>query len=370
MTPNRLTPTDNNRPPTGPADWIPHSRPMVGAEEARAAAEVVASGNLAEGEVTAAFEGALAGYLGLPHAVALGSGTAALCLTLAALGIGPGDEVIIPSFVCAALLNAVEHTGAAAVPADIDPRTLNIDPADVRRRLTARTKAVVVPHMFGLAADMDALLGLGVPIVEDCAQAVGGSRGGRPLGALGAAAVFSFYATKVMTTGEGGMIATRSGKLAQRVRDLKGTDGRPDHRQRYNFKLTEMQAAIGLVQLSRLPGFIDRRREIARRYAQALRHLPVDLPPEDPDHIFFRFVIRLGRGAGEFLRRARARGIACERPVFRPLHRLLGLDGYPATEQAFRRCVSIPIYPALSDRQVERIAAAVAESLPRTRRRQ
>ena len=172
-------------------DFIPHSRPTLGEEEAHAAAEVVRSGQLAEGPALAAFEGAMASRLGVAHAIGTSSGTAALHLVLAAMEIGPGDEVIVPSFVCSALLNAVACTGATAVPVDIDPRTLNVDPADASRHVSARTRAVIVPHMFGLAADLDALLGLGVPLVEDCAHSVGGARRGRPLGSLGGASVFS-----------------------------------------------------------------------------------------------------------------------------------------------------------------------------------
>lgn len=351
-------------PGRSPAGLIPHSRPMVGAAEAAAAAEAVASGMLAEGARTAAFEQALARRLGLSSAVAASSGTAALHLALSALGIGPGDEVIVPSFVCAALLHAVARCGATAVPADIDPVTLNLDPADARRRMSRRTRAVVAPHMFGLAADVEGLLALGVPVVEDCAQALGGTSRGRPLGALGAASVFSFYATKVITTGEGGMVASRSEELLDRVRQLKRYDGVDDPAPRFNYKLTEMQAAIGVVQLGRLQAFIDRRRGIAARYTAAFGVHPVGLPPVDPEHIFFRYVVDLRSDAERFLREARAAGVACERPVYRPLHRLLGRQGYPASETAFRQCVSIPIYPALMDTEIDRIIAVVSGLLP------
>jgi perosamine synthetase len=172
--------------------FIPHSRPTLGEEEARAAAEAVASGYVAEGRRVSGFEKAFCGFLRVPHAVAAPSGTAALHLTLSAMGVGPGDEVVMPSFVCSALLNAVNYTGAAAVAADIDPATFNLDPHDVEGRLSRRTRALIVPHLFGLAADLDAFAPLGVPVIEDCAQAAGGACGSRPAGSVGEAAVFSF----------------------------------------------------------------------------------------------------------------------------------------------------------------------------------
>ena len=340
--------------------FIPHSKPTLGEEEARAAAAVVASGHVAEGPAVAAFERELCTHVGVAHAVAVSSGTAALHVVLAAMGIGPGDEVIIPSFVCSALLNAVAYTGAVPVPADIDAATLNLDPQEVERRLSRRTRAVILPHMFGLPADLDRFIGLGVPVIEDCAQSIGAVHGSRPVGSCGQAAVFSFYATKVIATGEGGMVATPSRELAARVNDLKTYDRRDEHATRFNFKLTDIQAAIGRVQLGRLNTFIGRRRAIARRYCSAFQGLPVRLPPDAAGHIYFRYVLDVGADCTEFIRRAAHAGIGCARPVYIPLHRLLKLDGFPRTERAWRQCVSIPIYPSLTDADVERIISVVS----------
>ncbi len=340
---------------------IPHSRPCLGAEEARAAAAVVASGQIAEGSEVAAFEREAAGYLGVGHAVCVSSGTAALYLALAAMGVGPGDEVVVPSFVCAALLHAVAAAGAAPVPADIDPETLNIDPADAHARLSRRTKAIIVPHMFGLPADLDRLAALGVPLIEDCAQAIGGEQHGRALGSIGAAAVFSFYATKVLATGEGGMVATASAALAERVRDIKTYDKKGDRRRRFNFKMTDIQAAIGRVQLRRLAGFIRRRREIALSYREALAGAAVRLPPDAPGRIYFRFVIDAVADPVAFRRHASEQGIACEPPVHTPLHHLLGIDGFPRTDHAWRHTISLPIYPSLSPAETGRVTALLPE---------
>jgi dTDP-4-amino-4,6-dideoxygalactose transaminase len=345
------------------ADFIPHSRPTLGAEEARAAARVVASGQLAEGPQAAQLEAEAAAFLGRPHAIAVSSGTAALHLVLAAMGIGAGDEVIVPSFVCSALLNAVNYTGATAVPADIDAATLNLDAQDAARRLTRRTRAVILPHMFGLPADLDRFLELGVPIIEDCAQSIGSVHRLKPLGSRGRAAVFSFYATKVLSAGEGGLVATSDRLLAERVRDLKTYDRRDDYRVRFNYKLTDIQAAVARVQLGRLEGFLRRRREIADRFRSAFQSLPVRLPPACAGHIYFRFVVDMGTDSAPAIRRAAQHGIGCERPVHTPLHRLLRLPGFPQTEDAWRHCISIPIYPSLSQAETEKIIQVMGDIL-------
>jgi dTDP-4-amino-4,6-dideoxygalactose transaminase len=209
---------------------IPHSRPTLGPEELRRVTRVFESRHIAQGEMVQRFEQTLAAKLGAEYAVCTSSGTAALHLTLLAMNIGDPDEVIIPSYVCSALLNAVNYVGATPVLADVDPETCNIDPADVKRRLTGRTRAIIVPHLFGLAANLDDLLNLKVPIIEDCAQAIGGSYHHKPLGSFGQAAIFSFYATKMITTGEGGMVVSNSKKFIERTRDLREYDKSADYK--------------------------------------------------------------------------------------------------------------------------------------------
>jgi len=335
--------------------YIPHSRPTLDEEEARAAAAVVASGHVAEGPAVAAFEQEFTAHIGVPYAVATSSGTAALHLVLAAMGVGPGDEVVIPSFVCSALLQAVNYTGAVPVLADIDHATLNLDPRDVERRLSPRTRAVILVHMFGLAADVARFLGLGVPIIEDCAHSIGGIHGTRRLGSFGQAAVFSFYATKVIATGAGGMVVTSSRELSDRIRDLKFYDKKSDYRLRFNYQLTDIQAAVGRVQLAKLDRFIARRRDIAQGYRAAFQDLPVRLPPDDAGHIFFRYVLDTGTDCTDIIRRASQSGVGCDRPVHTPLHRLLGQPGFPHAENSWRQCLSIPIYPSLTDADQERV---------------
>ncbi len=217
--------------------------------------------------------------------------------------------------------------------------------------------------MFGLPADIDRLAAFGVPLIEDCAQAIGAEHQGRAVGSIGQTAIFSFYATKVMATGEGGMVVTRSASLAESVRDFKTYDKKQDHRRRFNFKMTDIQAAVGRVQLRRLTGFIRRRHEIAERLRAELQGLPVRLPRQDPGRIYFRFVIDSVADAADFVCRAHARGIGCELPVHPPLHRLLGIEGFSRSENAWKHAVSLPIYPLLTDEETGRILEAVSGML-------
>jgi len=340
-------------------DTIPHSRPTIGPVEAKAVAEVIESGYIAEGEKVNNFEHAFANFLGAEDAMSTNSGTSALHLTLLAMGIGPGDEVIIPSYVCSALLNAVNYTGATPILADIDPDTFNLDVTDIRRRLSLDTKAIIVPHLFGLAADMKSLLGLGVPIVEDCAQSIGATDHQRPVGLFGAAGIFSFYATKVITTGEGGMVATNSRDIAARIRDLKAYDQRRDYKIRFNYKMNDIQAALGIVQLKQLGSIIRRRQEIAERYHRAFNSLNLKLPPTNSGHIYFRYVLGLKMDVRPWIQEFARMGITSDRPIHLPLHQSLNLDGYPATEKAWQQSLSIPIYPTLSDEEINRVIESV-----------
>jgi len=339
--------------------FIPHSRPTLGPEEMRAVTDVISSGDIAEGVTVQKFENSFADYLSARHAVATNSGTSALHLALLALEVGPGDEVIIPSYVCCALLNAVNYTGATPVLADICPETYNLEADDVKKRISDRTRAIIVPHLFGLAADLDSLMALDVPIIEDCAQAVGSEYAQRPVGTFGVAAIYSFYATKVITTGEGGMVVSNSKKFADRIRDLKTYDQKDDYRIRFNYKMTDIQAALGLSQLQRLDFAIRRRRAIAEQYTRAFKILSLNLPAEDPGRIFFRYVFGLDRDALSFFQTLADKSVGCNRPIFLPLHRQLKQKGCPVSDKAWKNSLSIPIYPSLTDAEVATVIDAV-----------
>ncbi len=344
---------------------IPHSRPTIDKKDAELLSDVLLSGQIAQGEKVAEFEKQMARFLGVEGCVATNSGTAALHLSLVALGIGEGDQVLLPTYVCAALLNAVNYVRATPVLVDINPRSFNLDVRDLKAKLTPRSKAVILPHMFGLPADIDEITALGIPVIEDCAQAVGATFQGKPVGSFGTLSVFSFYATKVITTGEGGMVASHSQALLEKVKDLREYDEKDNYRLRFNYKMSDLQAALGLSQLARLADFISHRRKIAGLYSASLKGFAVDLPQESEDrrHIFFRYVIRAKRPLAAILRSFEQRGVCCRRPAYKPLHLLLGLGGFPGTEQTAESALSLPIYPSLKEEEIEKIVEAAQEIL-------
>jgi perosamine synthetase len=348
---------------------IPHSRPSLGAVEADAVLNVLHSSQIAQGPRIEAFEQGIARLIGVHGGVAVSSGTAALELALRALEVGEGDEVILPSYVCAAPWLAITRVGAKARIVDIDPDSYAIAPAQVAKTLSRRTRAIIVPHPFGLPADLTALQSLGVPLIEDCAQTLGATEAGRPVGSVGTVTVCSFYATKLLCTGEGGMVLSNDTALLDRVRALREYDEAPVLRPAaFNYKMTDLQAALGLAQLGRFSTFIERRTAIATRYRAAWSRTGLVLPeaPKGRTHVFYRFVIRVDRGRrhlslDRLLGMLEQRGIQCRRPVFRPLHQSLGLDECPNSDQVQASACSVPLYPALTEDEVTQIIAAVSE---------
>jgi len=336
----------------------------LGEGELTALAEVLRSGLIAQGARVSAFEQAMAKTLDVKGGVATSSGTAALHLALLALGVGEGDEVLLPTYACSALLHAVRAARAAPRFVDSDPRSFNMDPEAARRACSPRAKALIVVHSFGLPAELDDLKGLGLPLIEAAAQALGAVYAGRPVGGIGAAAVLSFYATKLITTGEGGMLLSNDARLLAVARDLREYDQKEDDRPRFNYKLTDLQAALGLSQLKELPRFLERRQAIASRYREGLQALPLELPlaPSDRVPVYYRYVVKGQRRADHYLAKLGALGVEARRPVFRPLHRYLGLEGFPGAEEAWDKAVSLPLYSSLLDEEIERVAAAALES--------
>ena len=350
------------------ATMIPHSRPSIENEDIQAATEVLRSHHLAQGALVEQFERGMAAYLGLAGGVAVNSGTAALEVALRVLGIGAGDEVILPSYVCAAPWLAVQRVGATPRLVDIELETFSIDPAAVREALTSKTRAVIVPHLFGLPAHLTALERLGVPLIEDCAQTLGALEQGRPVGSAGLLTVCSFYATKLICAGEGGMVLSRDEALLERARALREYDGAPSlNPAATNLKMTDLQAAIGVAQLERVASFLERRVWLAHEYATALKGAGVVQPivPAGRSHVYYRFVVRVPDvlnnhdGLGEVIARFEGCRVQCRKPVFRSLHRYLGLEGFPASEEAERTALSIPLFPALTDEEVAQIVMAL-----------
>lgn len=334
---------------------VPHSRPTLPA----AAEWAEVTGRLdpvwvAGGPCAEAFGREAAAWLGASDGVAVNSGTSALHLALLAVGVEAGTEVLLPSYCCTAVLNAVRLAGAVPVLVDAEPGGFNLCPRDVHARLTSRTRAVVVAHMFGDPAPLEPFLGLGVPVVEDCSQSFGARAGEAITGAAGAVAICSFYATKVITTGHGGVVASRDPERLARVRDLVHHDQRDDWRPRFNYLMSELPAALGLWQLARLPGFLERRRALARYYDEQLgaRHVPRPVST-----IHYRYVLR-ANAADPLMAALDAEGVDSRRPVYRPLHHYVG-GVYPHAQVNYEQVVSLPLYPALTDGEAERVVDAV-----------
>ena len=339
---------------------IPHSKVVLEEEDIAGVIRVLQSGQLAQGKIVSSFEEKVASFIGVQHAVAVSSGSAALHLALLSLKIGDGSEVILPSYVCTALLNAIHYVRATPVLADIDPDTYNISVESIERAITPRTKAIIVPHMFGLPADIDSLISLDIPIIEDCAQSIGAKFNGRYTGSFGILSIFSFYATKMLGAGEGGMVLSNNLDLIETIRDLRDYDERDTYTVRYNYKMTDIQAALCESRFTKLLSFIEKRKEIARIYNTEFHKIGVLVPsvPKGRDHVYYRYVVPL-ENPSEFIGEMQKMGIVCKRPVFKPLHMYLELAGYPTTDEAWERAVSIPLYPSLKEEEVNRVVDAI-----------
>jgi perosamine synthetase len=354
------------------ATMIPHSRPAIDQEDLRAAAEALGSGQIAQGPRVVRFEHTMAAFFGLQGGVAVSSGTAALELALRALRIGVGDEVIMPSYVCAAPWLATQRVGAQARLVDIDLNTFNIDPLAACQAITHKTRAIIVPHLFGLPADLTALEGLGIPLIEDCAQALGVTEQGRPVGTVGRLTVCSFYATKLLCAGEGGMVLSNEEVLLERIKSLREYDGASTLEPfSFNLKLTDLQAALGLSQLGRFSTFHERRRFLAAAYRDVLSSKTTVCPTEPPGrtHGYYRFVMRLPQFRTNpesllgLISTLEQQGIHCRKPVFRPLHHYLDQSGFPNSDEADRTALSIPLYPDLTDDEVRHIQQSLIKVL-------
>lgn len=342
---------------------IPHSRPTLGDGDVQALGDVLHFGRIAQGEKVASFEEEMARMLGVRGGVAVSSGTAALHLVLLAFNVGEGDEVLIPSYACSALLHAVRAVRAVPRLVDCDPSTFNMDPEAAGKACSPKTKALIVVHSFGFPAELDALKGPGAPLIEASAQALGAFYRGRPVGTIGEAAFYSFYATKLITTGEGGMLVSNDERILAMGRDLREYDQKENDKPRFNYKMTDLQAALGLSQLKQLPRFLERRHAIASWYEERLQALPLELPPALPHHmpVYYRYVVKGHLSADAYLSKLQALGVEARRPVFQPLHRYLGLEGFPGAEEAWEKAISLPLYPSLSDGEIDRILEAAEE---------
>jgi dTDP-4-amino-4,6-dideoxygalactose transaminase len=350
---------------------IPIARPQMGEDEKSRVWEAMASGSLAQGPRVREFEERFAAFIGAGHAVATSSGTTALHLALLGYDIGPGDEVITVPFTFIASANSILYTGARPVFVDIDEQDFTMDVAQVEAVITPLTKAIMPVSLYGQPADMPAITEIaerhGLAVVEDACQAHGAAVGDRRSGTWGAG-TFSFYPTKNMTTGEGGMLTTDDAELADRVRLLRehGMKVRYHHDIiGYNFRMTDIAAAIGLAQLPKLDAFNDRRRAIAARYDAELRGVITPAVRSGVTHVYHQYTIRVNR-RDEFAERLKERGVgsAIYYPI--PVHRQkpfvalgYGDETYPVTDRLTEEVLSIPVHPSLSDDEVAQVIDAV-----------
>ena len=387
--------------PDRSAEFLPFALPSIGPEEIREVVDTLESGWLTTGPKARRFEEDFAAAVGAGHALAVNSATAGLHLALEALGVGPGDQVVTTPYTFTATAEVVRYLGADPLFVDVDPDTLNLDPEAVRRVVetaSPRPKAMIPVHFAGRACAMDALLAIarehGMKVVEDAAHAFPASHGGRAIGTIGDATVFSFYVTKTIATGEGGMVTTEDPAVAERIRTMRlhGISRDVFDRYRsekpnwyyevvapgYKYNMPDMAAAVGIQQLAKAEAFRARREAIARRYTEAFAALPVRLPvgpAAGETHAWHLYVLRLTLeeldiGRDRFIERMAEAGIGTSvhfiplhiQPYWRERYGLAPQD-FPRAWDAYQRAVSLPIYPAMSDADVERVVAAVTDIL-------
>jgi dTDP-4-amino-4,6-dideoxygalactose transaminase len=382
-----------------PATFIPFHVPDIGDDEIAEVVDSLTSGWLTTGPKTRRFESDFASYIGGGvEALAVNSATSGLHLALEAVGVGPGDEVITSTFTFTATAEVIRYLGAHPVFVDVNEETLNMDPAAIEAAITSRTKAIMPVHFAGLPCDMDAILAIarrhGLRVVEDAAHALPARSAGRLIGSLESdATVFSFYATKTLATGEGGMVVTRDPQVAQRCRIMRLHGIDRDAFDRYTsrnaawsysvvapgfkYNMTDIASSIGIHQLRKIDRFQRRREQLAYRYDESLKHLDVRLPAHPPagdTHAWHLYAIRLRATAqdsrDDFIKRMAAAGIGTSvhfiplhvHPYWRDTYRL-SPDHFPVATRAFHRVVSLPLYSRMSDLDQDRVISAILDIL-------
>ena len=342
---------------------IYHNKPTIGREEVEAVAGSLENLELTKGSKVGLFETAFSSCFTMPS-VATSSGTSALHLALIALGITDKDEAILPSYTCLAVALPVLYQQARPVLVDVTD-DFNISPSDIRKKITDKTKAVIVPHMFGYPADLDEIRELcddkNIYLIEDCAQSIGAEYKGKKVGTLGDISIFSFYATKIISSIQGGMVCTKNSDWIQTIKDLRyhdqvRADEDLDPRLKYSYSMSDVGAAMGLVQLKRLDEFIGRRRAIAKIYGEELDDSvmkPVE--SEHRKHVFSRFVVRTRGRSEEIIAGLKRSNITCAMMHNPPLHRRVLVNKFnpgrrfPNTDKIISSAVSLPIYPSLTE---------------------
>jgi len=370
---------------------VPITKPALTEEEARAPYESIKSGWVTQGPKVAEFEKAVASYVGAKHGVATTSCTTGLHLALAAIGVGPGDEVIVPSFTFIASANAILYTGATVVFCEVDPRTFNADPADIERRITKKTKAIMPVDQIGLACDIAPINEIakrhGVDVVEDAAPTIGGTYKGRRVGSNAHQTVFSFHPRKVITTGEGGMITTDDDALADRARKLRAHAMSVSDLDRhkadrpileeyqdlgFNYRMTDIQASIGLVQIRRLEELLRIRVAKAERYTRELTGLKLRTPYTPPyaTHTYQSYCLDLDPSVDrdDLMARLLQRGVSTRRGVMashleKVYRDRVGQVSLPITEEKARSTMLIPLFATMTDDEQTYVIESLREEL-------
>ena len=365
---------------------IPVNEPLTNGNEAKYLADCATTGWVSSaGEYMRRFEEGWASYCGRKHGIAVGNGTLALELAMEALGLPAGGEVILPSFTIISCAQAVVRAGLTPVAVECDPHTWCLDPKAVEQALTRDTVAVMPVHIYGHPVDMDPILELaeanGLAVVEDAAEVHGAEYKGKKCGSFGIASCFSFYANKIITTGEGGMVLTDDDALAERMRSLMNLCFEPKkrflhHEIGHNYRFTNLQAAVGVAQLERIETFVERKRQMAARYNQGLAGLPVELPVERPwaKNVYWMYGLVLkeeaGMDADRFAERLLAEGVQTrpfflgmhQQPVFHEMGLFEGLT-LPVTERLAKYGLYLPSGQAITDEQIESVIGAVVRVL-------
>lgn len=358
---------------------IPINLPKIGEEEIEAVVKVLRSGmlthGLGAGPMVTQFEKNFAKFAGVKHAIAMNTGTAALHSAIVAAGVQQGDEVILPSFTFVATAEAVVMAGGKPVFVDIDPETYNISPVEIKKSITKKTKAIIPVDLYGFSVDIEPIREIAtkhsLTVVEDAAQAHGATYDGKPAGVFADAACWSLYASKNMTTGEGGVVTTDSDEMAEALRLIRNHGEKAKYASLmlgYNYRMSEIQAAIGLVQLEKLPGFVNKRRENAKRLTMLLAKTDrLQLPEESEDrqHSWYLYTVRLKNATeserNKIVEVLRQKGIGAEVYYSNPVHLMpyyrerFGGRRLPETEKAAKQVFSLPIHPSVTEAQINYI---------------
>lgn len=348
---------------------IPIAKPLIGRDDIRAVVKVMKSGGLAQGPQVLNFESEFSDYVGSRECVAVNSGTSALHLALLSLGIGAGDEVIVPSFTFAATANSVALTGATPIFVDIDPNTYNMDPQLIERAISPKTKAIQVVHLYGLPADMPRISEIAkkykLLLIEDAAQAHLAEINGQRVGTFGDAAAFSFYPTKNMTSGEGGMVVLKNTEEARLCRLYRNQGMEQRYHNEvvgFNLRMTDIQAAIGISQLKKVSKWTEQRKENANYLNSKIESVTTPVTPNGFSHVFHQYTVRIARNRDLFSKELTKLGIG--NSVYYPtqVHRLpsfaISLE-LPNTQYATEQLLSLPVHPSLSKKDLNRITDAV-----------